>query len=582
MMEIFPNPEGMAVNQLAWTTATYGYILYCGANMMSDGSELLLFVPQFAGIIGSIVIPVLGAVPDGIMVLFSGLGDPAEAQEKIGVGVGTLAGSTIMLLTIPWFMAVLGGRVDIKNGIPDYTTDQKLTHTGLSTLTKTGVKFRSQITANAKIMLITSLTYLVIQVPAFYADDQKAGDGIQELRRENACESMAALTGMVLCFAMFMGYLYLQYLATLPKEKQSGSQRELIKSKLQDWMQWLQTKISGVKMSPAPVMSYTPSYMIARAANVGIQQYMADFRSRYSLNSMDAEANRALLSKVTFDEQFRGMLRYFFGKYADPRDVKMSRDDFDKMLKDLRLHGATADVLFGQIDADNDGCIDNEEFVECFKLLATLPENDGRRRRSTLPLPKNHLEDDEDEDDGDENGEQEDIPEEWKDLSPEDQRRSILRSSFYQMGLGTLLVIIFSDPMVDVLSEIGRQSGISSFYIAFVIAPLASNAGELIAAFNYASKKTPQTITIALSTLEGAACMNNTMGLGIFFALIYFQGLAWKFTAETITTIIVQLIMFILVMSAKKQNVLFGLLILMLFPGSLFLVWFLENKVGLD
>jgi len=41
--------------------------------MISDGSELLLLVPKWAGLIGSIVLPFLGAVPDsaiGITFLF--------------------------------------------------------------------------------------------------------------------------------------------------------------------------------------------------------------------------------------------------------------------------------------------------------------------------------------------------------------------------------------------------------------------------------------------------------------------------------------------------------------------------------
>lgn len=62
-------------------------------------------------IVGSVVLPILGAVPDGAIVLFSGLG--ADAQEQVAVGVGALAGSTIMLLTVPWFLSILGGRVDL-------------------------------------------------------------------------------------------------------------------------------------------------------------------------------------------------------------------------------------------------------------------------------------------------------------------------------------------------------------------------------------------------------------------------------------------------------------------------------------
>lgn len=74
--------------------------LNSASNMISDGSELLLLVPSLAGIVGSVVLPVLGAVPDGAIVLFSGMGD--DAQDELSVGVGALAGSTIMLLTVPW------------------------------------------------------------------------------------------------------------------------------------------------------------------------------------------------------------------------------------------------------------------------------------------------------------------------------------------------------------------------------------------------------------------------------------------------------------------------------------------------
>lgn len=56
--------------------------------------------------------------------------------------------------------------------------------------------------------------------------------------------------------------------------------------------------------------------------------------------------------------------------------------------------------------------------------------------------------------------------------------------------------------MVDVMGAIGDRTGISSFYISFVLAPLASNASELIAAFNYSLKKTSRTIVIAFAALQ--------------------------------------------------------------------------------
>ncbi len=102
------------------------------------------------------------------------------------------------------------------------------------------------------------------------------------------------------------------------------------------------------------------------------------------------------------------------------------------------------------------------------------------------------------------------------------------------MGNCILLVFVLCDVMCCDIQ------GLGSFVVAFVLAPLASNASELIAAYNYALKKTSVSISISLATLEGAACMNNTFGLGIFMALIYFQGLAWEYLAETLSILIVQ------------------------------------------
>ena len=97
----------------------YGYGLTYAATLISDGSELLLLIPSIAGLVGSVVLPILGAVPDGMIVFFSGMGP--GAQDKLSVGVGALAGSSIMLLTIPWFLSILGGRVGIgANGKANY------------------------------------------------------------------------------------------------------------------------------------------------------------------------------------------------------------------------------------------------------------------------------------------------------------------------------------------------------------------------------------------------------------------------------------------------------------------------------
>lgn len=52
------------------------------------------------------------------------------------------------------------------------------------------------------------------------------------------------------------------------------------------------------------------------------------------------------------------------------------------------------------------------------------------------------------------------------------------------MGLGTALILIFADPMVEVLGNVGQRVGVPPFYISFVLAPLASNASDLLASIS--------------------------------------------------------------------------------------------------
>ena len=57
--------------------------------LLLDGAELLLDLGLPATIIGGIVLPLLGAVPDSAMIIASGSsGDAEEADSQIAVGMG--------------------------------------------------------------------------------------------------------------------------------------------------------------------------------------------------------------------------------------------------------------------------------------------------------------------------------------------------------------------------------------------------------------------------------------------------------------------------------------------------------------
>ena len=70
------DPEDVGITGLAWLFLSYGYALYFAANLIGEGSELLLLVPSMAGLVGGVVLPLLGAVPDGGTCVWRSVKDP--------------------------------------------------------------------------------------------------------------------------------------------------------------------------------------------------------------------------------------------------------------------------------------------------------------------------------------------------------------------------------------------------------------------------------------------------------------------------------------------------------------------------
>eukprot|EP00854_Cymbomonas_tetramitiformis_P006151 gene6151-7376_t len=176
----------------------YGYVLLQGATWIGDGCEELLgFIGP--GILGGLVLPVLGALPDAMMVLMSGMfTSPEKAQSQVAVGMGTLVGSTVMLLSIALGGSTWLGRCDLNaDGV---AIDKRLTDTSFS-FSKlffdktTGITTEDDTPFNCKIMLLSSIAFLVVEVPALagYTKDPTA-----------------SLVGAILCFVLLFAYCAFQ------------------------------------------------------------------------------------------------------------------------------------------------------------------------------------------------------------------------------------------------------------------------------------------------------------------------------------------------------------------------------------
>ena len=47
-----------------------------------------------------------------------GMGTKENVEAQMGVGIGTLCGCTVFVITIPWFLSIYVGRVNIEGGVP--------------------------------------------------------------------------------------------------------------------------------------------------------------------------------------------------------------------------------------------------------------------------------------------------------------------------------------------------------------------------------------------------------------------------------------------------------------------------------
>lgn len=553
---MFPSiePSDVGVTGLIWLLASYGYILFYSSNLISEGSDLLLLVPSLAGLVGGVVLPLLGAVPDGAIMLFSGLGDIEEAQETLSVGVGALAGSTIMLLTVPWAMSVFSGAVDLvgPDQTPNYKGSPKLSEKSFcASLNTTGVALTPEINKGAKMMLFTTLPYFLIQVPAYFLT------GTREEVSEG--EHYWALAGLIVCVTFFLGYLAMNI--KMSNDSANKLRRTAV---IKEALKKGRVSLSGALAEEVTTIE----------ANIHNKE-VADSKKEGTESELLAGSNPEGYPPTEVAERLKEIVTDAFNGYDENRNGTLEKKEFAMFLTDFNetVSSEKLDTVFAKYDTDNNGTIDLDEFIAaCYTIIKQKASPDTEAivcvvRQEIL--------------NGDDDCEEaEEVPEDLVDLSPDKQQRAIKIRAFSMLALGTALVLIFSDPMVDVMSEIAVRADIPAFYVSFILAPLASNASEVIASQYYASKKTRKTITVSLTALEGAASMNNTFCLAIFMGLIYFRGLAWSYSAETIAIVLVQLILAIYAQQ-KLMTAMRGWLVMTIFPLSILFVWGLE-RLGMD
>ena len=117
---------------------------------------------------------------------------------------------------------------------------------------------------------------------------------------------------------------------------------------------------------------------------------------------------------------------------------------------------------------------------------------------------------------GGENGEKGESDEEEDNHElTDDEKRVYLRKGTLYLIVGASLIALFSDGMVDSLSEAAHAVGVNPGVAAFFVAPIASEAPEILGAIGMSYKGRAKLVTIALSNLIGGTVAKVTILLAV-------------------------------------------------------------------
>ncbi|KAK9825642.1 hypothetical protein WJX81_003822 [Elliptochloris bilobata] len=521
----------------------YGYLLLKGAQLLSDGSEMLLEVLD-PGVIGGLVLPILGALPDSLIIVVSGVGVSREtAQEQVSVGVGTLAGSTIMLLTIAWGGSLLFGRCDLS----ERGTAVNKTLTRRFDLWRTGVTTDSFTPKGAIIMAVSVLLYGIIQVPAF-------------LGYKSA--QAASLAGIIVCLATLAVYCVFQVAYPELQRRQIEHARQ---------KRWRLQAAHAFEGRAAPFGSLVDS---SGQVNTKAMRNLFDAYDDNKDGSIDeGELNKLLLSlslsstngngaetqrdywmrefddiqhngRIAFDEFQLHLARWI----AEKRRV-VSEERQRRMAASRRSHIA--------VEVAPAASADINELLE--HHLAAGEAQEGS------------------EGDGDDPGSDDGDGSDSRAQHQEPTSRQVAWKAAALLTAGAALCAVISDPMVDAVSSFSKASGIPAFYVAFCVTPFASNASELVSSFMFARRKRRKNISLTFSQVYGAVTMNNTLCLGLFLLVIHLQDLPWTYSSEVAVTVVATLLIGLLGATRRTFAMVWALPVLLIYPLSILGVWGLDS-----
>ncbi|CAA3009484.1 sodium calcium exchanger family [Olea europaea subsp. europaea] len=490
----------------------YGYLMFQAATYLSTGSEILLEILG-PGIVGGLFLPILGALPDAMLILVSGIsGSKETAQSQVSVGMGLLAGSTVMLLTVIWGTCIVVGKCDMENSVAIDSQDTR----GFS-LTGSGVCTDIWTSYAGIMMAISLIPFIVVQLP--------------QILHSNSGRHLTVLIALIISASFLISYCLYQV--------------------FQPWVQRRRLAYAKHKHVISGILRYLRQRTLGR------------------LSTEDGKPDEEVLKKL-------------FKAIDENQDGYLSRTELRALIVGIQFseinldENDAVDKLIKDFDVTLDSQVDFNEFTAGIERW--LGEARGAKVQKhagpdTIKYLDHFHEQTKREHDllGDQSDE---IVE-----GVESPRATSIKAALLLL-LGTIIAAAFADPLVDAVDNFSSATSIPTFFISFIVLPLATNSSEAVTAIIFASRKKLRSASLTFSELYGAVTMNNTLCLTVFLALVYLRGLVWDFSSEVLVILIVCIVMGIFASLCTSFPLWTCFIAFSLYPFSLALVYVLDYVFG--
>lgn len=309
------------------------FILFFQGRLLNKGATRLILLSELSRVAASIIIPIVDTLPIALVIYFCGLGTVSNTEFQIGTGA--LVGTSMLLLTIPWGLSVIIGRVDVDplsdecayrrptdlNPRSSWRKTKWFNRISLSTfLFNQGVQPSKAIAVKCVLLLLTMGGFAIIQVPSLQL--LTVGSDLDEEEKREYDSGFATVALVISGMSAMCLLLYRFWQAF--RDEHVGAMLESIRV----------SAVESHRMSLSVVIQEI--FKAHQNASQVANQIIEELSSRNLTLPLLDEQERALANDEPIRDLVRAIIRPFFIRFDSNGDGHLSKDELRAFLREVR------------------------------------------------------------------------------------------------------------------------------------------------------------------------------------------------------------------------------------------------------